>query len=136
MSRLIWRHYQNSGPQKWRWQTHNRRPSLAPGWYVERVAKKAIWPGLSGARPFKRMLYLGRRRNAYLVGLELAIPRRCSTSCGASSIKPNSPESTSGESAISSHGTNAAPNIDATHSTRIRAGSCTVPKLKGERSPV
>ena len=78
----------------------------------------------------KRMLYLGRRRNAYLVGLELQIPRRCSTSCGASSIKPNSPGSTSGKLAISSCGTIAAPCTDATHSTRIRGGSCTAPKSR------
>ena len=49
----------------------------------------------------RRMLYLGRRRNAYLVGLDLRNRKLCSTSCGNSSIGRNSHGSTSGASAIS-----------------------------------
>ena len=67
----------------------------------------------------RRMLYLGRRRNAYIVGLDAgANPRRCSTSCGASSIGRNSPGSTSGASATWCCGTIAAPCTGATRSIR------------------
>ena len=88
----------------------------------------------------RRMLYLGRRRNAYIGGLRFSRnPRRCSTNYGATWRGANSPGSTSGASATSCCGTTAAPCIGATPSTRRRAGSCTAPRSRakrGRREPI
>jgi taurine dioxygenase len=66
----------------------------------------------------RRMLYLGRRRNAYLMGLELAL---------------SSPGSTSGGSAIWCCGITAVPCIGATRSTPRHAASCTERRSRAAR---
>ena len=82
----------------------------------------------------RRMLYLGRRRNAYLMGSNLRNPRRCSTSSGVSSSVRSSPGSTSGGSAISCCGTTAAPCIGATRSTPRHGASCIAPRSRAARA--
>ncbi len=58
-------------------------------------------------------------------GLNLRIPRRCSTNCGITSLARSSPGSTSGGSAISCCGITAVPCIGATRSTPRPGASCT-----------
>ena len=68
-----------------------------------------------------RALYLGRRLNAYVVGLPIEEGKRCSTSCGATSPSRNSPGRIPGARAIWSCGTTASPCTAATASTTSTA---------------
>ena len=85
--------------------------------------------------PGRRMLYLGRRRNAYIGGLDRSrSPKRCSTNSGSYATRDGIRLVTSpGASAIWCCGTTAAPCTGATPSIRARGASCTAPRSRARR---
>ena len=81
------------------------------------------------------MLYLGRRRNAYLVGLDLAESEALLDELWAFATRRNSPGSTSGGSATWCCGTTAAPCTGAILSM-LRRRIMHRTQIKGEAPPM
>ena len=80
----------------------------------------------------RRMLYLGRRRNAYIDGLALAESEALLDELWSYVNRPSSPGSMSGGSATSCCGTTAAPCIAAMRSIPASAASCTALKSRAK----